>query len=373
MTTNTLPPPNSKPARIEAIDVLRAFVLLGILLVHTSNNGYGFGQPLPTNTFESTTEYSIAAFLTHKCVLTFNLLFGLSFYLMLRNPLNSSKKFVWRCFLLVLIGVLNKFFYSNDILMWYGLCGMLLTPFRRLSARNLFIISLALFIFNTFWSSLINIYDYIPGYSFPPRYYPGASIFDIISYPIIYAVIVQFGYLLASGPFELLAISLLGYSIGKSGIIEHLNDYIHLKTLIISWAILICVIFVRLKLFPAIVLYEHLLTSLTYAYTILFLFCKTGLRKYMLLLSPYGKMGLTNYSMQGIVMVTCFSAIGLNLAFASYTTMLLFAIAFYIFQATFSYLWLRGHRYGPYEWVWRCATERRLIPNRKATQSMAAA
>ena len=108
------------PKRITSIDALRAFTLLGILLVHATN-GFGLSYNGCFSTLDVLLNKGVKLFLVGKCNSIFAILFGVSFYLILRNPNNSSSKFVWRCVLLVFIGLINKAFYSFDALMWYGI------------------------------------------------------------------------------------------------------------------------------------------------------------------------------------------------------------------------------------------------------------
>ena len=80
-------------------------------------------------------------------------------------------------------------------------------------------------------------------------------------------------------------------------------------------------------------------------------------------LEPYGKLGLTNYSMQGIVGIVLAGILFVpyHISFEYY---LLTMILFYVVQVVFSIIWLRYYKYGPFEWLWRCATEKRWIKNK---------
>lgn len=360
MNTNQLPPPTSKP-RIESIDVLRAFVLFGILLVHLTN-GFGFGYIEPTTMTESYIEYFIRLFLNQKCAIAFNILFGVSFYLMLRNPRNSSSKFVWRCFLLMIIGIFNKLFYTYDALMWYGLWGMILVLFRNIKVRNLAIISIALFTINSFLEYIVDLKSIMA--QFPQRYYAGVSLQQILQYPITDAI-GQYIYAVRTGPFVCLSLMLIGYTIAKSGIIERLDTAMRPMWLIAAWALTLVMQFVAINHLPLLMPYQRLIASVTYSYTVLFLYYRTPLRRGMSVLASYGKLGLTNYSTQGIVMITLLSSTGLNLAEGTIMAVYICGIPLFFIQAVFSHYWLKRYTYGPYEWVWRCCTERRVIPIRR--------
>lgn len=134
--------------RITSIDALRAVILLGILLVHI-NGMFGWGNIAQNATIVG--QYSsegILFWLTNRCAAVFAILFGVSFYLILLNPTYTTKKFVWRCFLLALIGLFNKIFYTSDALFWYGIWGMVLAGFRNLSVRKLWILFFGIFVLN---------------------------------------------------------------------------------------------------------------------------------------------------------------------------------------------------------------------------------
>lgn len=79
-----------------------------------------------------------------------------------------------------------------------------------------------------------------------------------------------------------------------------------------------------------------------------------------------GRMALTNYVTQCIVIFILSSpfALGLHLRPYFYT---LGAIALFGVAVVFSHFWLSRFRYGPLEWLWRCATYLRVPPLRRAT------
>lgn len=146
---NASPPISRK--RITSIDALRAFTLLGILIVHATN---GFGLPYEKVLTSFLDIYCLLLnefFLSSKCNTIFAILFGVSFYLILKNPKNSNAKFVWRCFLLALIGLFNKLFYTYDALMWYGICGMVLVLFRNFKPKYIIICCIGLLLISIYY------------------------------------------------------------------------------------------------------------------------------------------------------------------------------------------------------------------------------
>lgn len=79
-------------------------------------------------------------------------------------------------------------------------------------------------------------------------------------------------------------------------------------------------------------------------------------------LEPMGRMALTNYVSASGLILAADPWLGLSDS-DRYSTLLGLAAAIIGVQALWSYHWLRWFRYGPLEWVWRCATWWQLVPN----------
>ena len=82
-------------------------------------------------------------------------------------------------------------------------------------------------------------------------------------------------------------------------------------------------------------------------------------------LAPFGRMALTNYLMQTVLFVLAGHALGLADSSAWGTALALTAVIL-VCQMLLSAWWLRTFRYGPLEWVWRCATWGRRVPFRRS-------
>jgi uncharacterized protein len=149
LAVNPQPSPIGKPDRIGSLDALRGVALLGILLVnifsfaqpHYSNpNAYGdlrganFGVWLFSHTF---------AYL--KFLSIFSMLFGAGVYLFTSRLEGAGRQSRWlhyrRMLMLIAFGLLHAYFlWFGDILVHYGICGLLLYPLRQLSPRRLILI-----------------------------------------------------------------------------------------------------------------------------------------------------------------------------------------------------------------------------------------
>ncbi|MCD8165559.1 MAG: DUF418 domain-containing protein [Bacteroides sp.] len=138
--------------RIEIIDALRGFALMGILLVHCQEHFDAFGFTGEANAFvaplNSVISEVIEFFFLGKAYAIFSLLFGLSFFIQMEKQADKGidfrLRFAWRLFLLYLLGHLNGLFYSGEILVVYALWGLILIPIHKLSTRWLFRLCLIL-------------------------------------------------------------------------------------------------------------------------------------------------------------------------------------------------------------------------------------
>jgi uncharacterized protein len=74
------------------------------------------------------------------------------------------------------------------------------------------------------------------------------------------------------------------------------------------------------------------------------------------LLAPFGRMALTNYLTQSLVMGLIFLGHGLGYWGLGRAWQLVFALVLCALQVAFSHWWLARFRYGPAEWLWRAVT-----------------
>lgn len=348
--------------RITSIDALRAVTLWGILVVHTAGL-FGFNNPKNEFLYFSDLDTSLIwitqVLLSKRCAAIFSILFGVSFYLILKNPQNTSGKFLWRCFLLTLIGLFNKIFYTYDALMWYGLCGMMLVAFRKLSVRKLQISFVVLFL-ATMATSLFDLGTLIFGRDSYSRYGIQATFGDIVSYPLLLSVADYLRTVFDSGVFKTLSYFVLGYLFGRLGVIERLEQTLTVKRLFV----LFFFYFISLTVFYLLKLYvlfpiAMLLGALFYASLFIYIYNKYSSTLHYF--EAYGKLGLTNYSFQGIAGIFFISHWAIPFGW-SFIHILFLTMLIYLGQLLFSVLWLKYFRYGPLEWIWRCLTNFKYQP-----------
>lgn len=153
---HSLSAPVPKQERIQFIDALRGFALLGILLMNIMSQGQAHFYYTTMNLSQSITGPNYWAWLIESLFFEgtmrglFSILFGAGTILLItrlekkKAGLEPADIYYRRLLWLLAFGLLNAFIllWPGDILYPYALGGLLLFPFRNWSARNLFLASL---------------------------------------------------------------------------------------------------------------------------------------------------------------------------------------------------------------------------------------
>ncbi|MFD5144373.1 DUF418 domain-containing protein [Streptomyces sp. NPDC058401] len=391
-----------RPARIPEVDALRGFALLGILLVNAlmmaSPYGPGGAVDPDASALDRTVEGAVQALAVGKFYLLFSFLFGYSFTLQqasaAREGASPVPRMLRRTLGLFVLGALHAvLLYTGDILMTYALIGLVLIAARNCSPRTalraartvygcasalLLLLGLAsLFVSDAESAGMDE--ELTAGFAGLVADYRGdaASVVsaNLGQLPdVLLAVPLMGGFVLAAfltglycGKLRLLdgtgrhtarmrRICLLGAAVGLPG-----SLFMALAgsgVLGPRWTLLGPV--VGMVTAPA----------LTAAYVCgMLLFMKTarGART-ALLLAPAGRMALTNYLSQSLVMALVFTAYGLALYDRlGAAPVILGALALYGTQLALSARLMGRHRYGPVEWLLRAVTLARLPRDRDRT------
>ena len=354
--------------RITSIDALRAFALFGILLVH-ARCGFGLWGVTCTNTVDSLLNAGVKHLFNGRFVLIFNILFGVSFYIILNKKDSPASKFVWRCFLLALIGLLNKVFYDDDVLFKYGVCGMLLTPLRKMSNKGIlclvvaFVLAGVLMVNRDFGSIIFCADRYVDGQTFAQF---------LQSYP---SSLLRLAQDFLNGYYFLIYANMgIGYLLGRIGFVELMDSRLKVRHILISlsaYALLGALNYgagymgIQPSSFAFGLIHRLFCYGGAAFYSILFVWLYNNSRlchRAFSWFEPYGKLGLTNYTMQGFCGILIFYFMGVSKLGLSVSVIFLAAIGFFVLQALFSTVWLKHFRNGPLEYLWRCATAHEWLP-----------
>lgn len=163
------PAPVSKADRIQTIDIVRGFALLGILLMNIP--GFGIDNAVFFKILEGPKDnpdyYALAAmgsFFEGTMRGLFSMLFGAGMILFTLNKketpggLSVAEAYYRRLLWLVLFGMINAYIllWQGDILFYYGLIGMVLYPLRKMSPKWLLMLGVLCFV--------IGVYKGMSGY-----------------------------------------------------------------------------------------------------------------------------------------------------------------------------------------------------------------
>lgn len=379
--------------RIQLIDGLRGFALLGILIAHIT---YWFNAgPIPSQVFEKFSDvgFQIAStfegiFISGKFYTFFSFLFGLSFALQMGSKSFTISRFAWRLVILGLIGIIHSLHWRGDILSIYFVVGFVMILFRNSSDKLLVVLSFLL---------ILNVPSRIrEGYlyavpSLPPTqqeqkvyeqktqaYWDmlkGGNYGELLKANVT-AFTDKFQFQYESGRIYItLGYFLLGLLAGRrkwfSSFTE--NKIFFKKWLKISGFATLGIIAIAIPLgilfgngepkpwfnFVMGSLFDAHSMFLTFFYVIgmAFLFQKNSWQAMLHHFAVIGKLALTTYLSQTLIGIILFYGIGFNLiGEVNPWICLLLTIPVFGLQVWFSHWWLSRFNYGPVEWLWRSLT-----------------
>lgn len=140
--------------RINSIDALRGFALIGIMLLHCMERFDLTLAPVVESPFWQaidTAVYDSLYFLfSGKSYAMFSLLFGLSFFMQMESQaakgVDFRGRFLWRLALLFLFGYINGLVYMGEFFMVYAVLGVFLIPLYKVPTRWLLVLCILLFL-----------------------------------------------------------------------------------------------------------------------------------------------------------------------------------------------------------------------------------
>ncbi|KAA3659475.1 MAG: DUF418 domain-containing protein [Chloroflexi bacterium] len=405
--------------RIIAIDVLRGFALLGILLMNMSS----FAMPSmayfnPTvyggNDVWNRLLFSLShVFADQKMMALFSMLFGASVILVTGNMEKRGKSAFGfhyiRNFWLLIIGLIHSIFiWDGDILVIYAVCSFVLYWLRKLSPKWQF--GLGLFIF--FVPSLLNLWisttlpylqpadvQYLESYWQPDetavstetQLYQGTYPEQVIYRLEADTAVVP--YTNGQGLLELsllteffaraLGMMLVGMAFYTWGILTaKRSDAFYIRMTQIGFGVGLPIVLVSLFQYTGHdwgALYSlfngripnHIATPFIASGYIALIMLWSRSNTFASLrdkLAAVGRMALTNYIGQSIIGTFIFYGFGLGLfGTLSRVQQFLVILLIWAIQIRLSSWWLNHFQYGPLEWVWRMLSHRRWQPLQKSS------
>lgn len=407
--------PVAAAERITAMDVLRGFALLGILLMNIEGMvgpltaALGGVDPALTGA-DKVVDTLIYLLVQGKFYPLFSLLFGMGFAVMLARAQAREQPFfavyLRRILALLAIGLVHAWLiWAGDILVAYAIVGFVLllfyrrTPMQRLVGWSVFwmLLPCAILMFFGALGSLAQLTPEgaaevqkamdeqaanIAAQIEAQRQAYGGGSFAEATAQRVADFGDMFGYILIYGWF-VLGLFLLGAWFVRSGAIARPQDWprTHLMlrrvllpvglamTLLAWWMVPNSYVadFGLASTFAAVLqMLGGALMALGYLGWIVRAVQSANPAGWPSWLAPAGRMALTNYLMQSLVMTLLFYHYGLGLfEQVPRAWQAPLAIGFFLLQLGLSRWWLGMFRMGPMEWLWRAATYGRLPPMRR--------
>ncbi|MBJ7459032.1 MAG: DUF418 domain-containing protein [Thermoleophilaceae bacterium] len=386
--------PPAPPQRIQLVDALRGFALFGILAVNIVYFATAYGadtglvNPQSTSWADSATSWITAALFETKFYLLFSLLFGYSFVLQMQSAERQGKPFkrrmLRRLIGLFVIGSLHAvFLWHGDILTLYSVLGLLLLWCRNIKPRTAIkaaVITLVVIAGGWILSAFLVSGDptFLELDSDEERAYAlemtaalRGSFGEVLSFRLTELAEFVGVIFVLQGPIAF-AMFLIGLAAAKTGVFESVDRYRpgfkKLLAIGLPIGLLGGIVFAWTTLEAGVespwVLAGLGITTLTApllmgSYVAIFALSAASQpgQKVIALLAPMGRMALSNYVLQSILMGLVFFGYGLGqFGRLSPFEVLLVTIAIYAVLLAFSTLWMQRHAYGPLEWLLRAFT-----------------
>jgi uncharacterized protein len=415
--------PVTAQERLFSIDALRGLAVLGILVMNipffaapdvAMNNPTLMGEAKTLNTISW---FVSSVIFEGKMRALFSMLFGAGVVILTSRAEQRSGEgkiadiYYRRTLWLLFFGLLHAYLlWDGDILFWYGLFGLLLYPFRKLSGATLIIVGvllLGIMVLKGVYShheretmqadaqaaeealdsgqlptdeentalktqnALKNRdkrikeriakrikqhqSDYwtifkaraMENFRFIPMVIYQGGVDDVLSMMLIGMGLVKLGIITAQRSNRFYVLmALIGYGIGLS-----LNSYLAYLSMTNDYDVSNMFL-----LYFSAYNFDRLMVALGHA-AVVMLICKSSRAWLLTPLAAVGQMALTNYLSQSAICTTLFYGYGFGWYGKLERYELWYVVlAIWVFQLTISPIWLRIFRFGPMEWLWRSLT-----------------
>ncbi|MFD2705143.1 DUF418 domain-containing protein [Salibacterium lacus] len=386
-----------KQKRIQTLDILRGFALLGILTANMASFKSPFFQlqslpgaspSFPSDMLDGGVTFMIDWLVIGKFYPLFSFLFGLGFFLfyekLKEKGLDADRFYKRRLFFLMGAGLLHLLFlWSGDILHTYAAAGLLLLLFIHRSPRTILTWALVLLCTASFFIAFLTISSnmltasdtgfeeqVLTSAAEAETVYSTGSYLDILHFRLNEEVPLVLSNLVLNVP-HILGLFLIGLYIGKKGWVQRAAEYRGLwkKTMIFMLtaggilsflyaALLHDLLPLPLWLADGTAQGLNMLAGpmLMLGWVALFVTIteKQLFSSFFRPVAAAGQMALTNYLLQTLICIFLFYGFGLQLfgtmgaASGFLVTLVLFST-----QTVFSSFWLKHCRQGPVEKLWR--------------------
>jgi len=386
MTTEQIQP-IAPSKRTAIVDMLRGWALLGVVLMNYTDLFYldrdfkNFHPDFLTNFLSVFGNVVFAA----KSWTMLSMLFGYGFAVLIKNVsdkgINPVRFFTMRMFWLFVLAFINCCFWFGDILKDYAFMGLILLFFYRMKAKPAFIICMILLVLIPIISPLVNR---IPSNSqdiftgmFP--LYHSASLYNNIKFHLVgtyYSEMISPSYTYTVHVAMLICF-LFGLCAQRIDFFSRLEENRKPLKRIFWWSLAATLFFNGYSLlaqhyqwtvgkYYSTIYYKIFSTMIFITAALCWLYINGKLKGFFRAMEAIGKMTLTNYMTQSVILFFVFGGVGFGvgstLPFWFYWVL---PLSIYIIQVCFSKWWLSRYNYGFVEWIWRQLSYGKSLPLKK--------
>ncbi|MGB4771204.1 MAG: DUF418 domain-containing protein [Chitinophagaceae bacterium] len=421
------PKPVDKAERIASVDVIRGVAILGILLMNIPGFSGEFAMlyeafTSPKNSADYLTLATIFSFFEGTMRGLFSMLFGAGMLLFILNKKDKpsgatvTEYYFRRLAWLVGFGLLHAYVFqwTGEILFFYGLMGMILFPFRNLSAKWLWGLGLLCIALNFYkvqngndeqrmlrvnytaalaaqqekkelteeqqgalegWPEMeknfkVDSFQLQENVTKMRGSY--GDVFEML-YPRSAGGEVNYTY---HGLFDILCMMFIGMALFKMGFLSNRSSSnTYWLMLLLGYGVGIPLGYIYFHGFESLLLspgrffdsytvapsqlydIRRVLLCLGHISLLMLIYRGGWLNWLMRALASVGQMAFTNYFMQTVFCTFYFFGYGLgNYQKLSFHQIYYVVAAIWLFQLIISPIWLKYFRFGPFEWLWRSLT-----------------
>lgn len=431
-----VPPPGPvvERERIDAIDAIRGFALLGIFLVNIHFFAVPFAKfmrpnpPESASTLDIVSHYGVKILCEGKFYPLFSMLFGMGLALQYSRAIESGRRFfgigLRRQFVLMLIGAAHALLiWYGDILFIYSWVGIFLLFFLRCQPKTLFILAgvllfvglltgAAFFLMMFQGANTTELPEPIPLPAAPfadpfgrlveafkndefkdrrgeqiwvqteTQAYREGPYDQLFKFRAVSWLVILSSSIAGLG-WQIAAMFLIGAGLLKAGLFGPEHAHWRRRMFLIGLLVGLPLAVVS-ALLPrwipggggqissgVLLMLGGPLLSLGYLGAISTIVDNGRLANLTRGLANTGRMALTNYLSQSVIASTIFYFYGFGLFGQTTTAQRVgIVVAIYVVQVAFSSFWMQYFQFGPMEWLWRTLTYLRVQPMTRRRESV---
>lgn len=371
--------------RLELIDSLRGYALLGLFLVHCVEMfELYWADPVGGPVFDW-----VFGLFSGKSFALFALCFGISFYIIMERAkmrgVDFTARFAWRLVILFGFGLLHGILYRGDILTVLAATGLILIPLDRVKNDRLllalaFIVLLQIPLFIRAWAAIEGAawanHPFLFALDQGLPVLMNGSFGEATAVNLGSGTVQKWSFYIETGRMlEIAGLFMVGMVLGRSGFFEDPDRFKAKRRLwlVVAGAVWALLHYATPAILAAVPMAEahpmarenvfwalsswSALSAMVFQLILFVEIYQSFGARILRGLAPVGRMTLTLYLAESVIFVPVFYGWGLGLHDQlSQGQCVAIGIAAFAAQILFAHIWFRRFHYGPTEWLWRALT-----------------